>query len=71
MKTLIINGSPRTNGDTACTLLNHMNCHDIHPAVFSHGTNNRLALEDHLCLNGVKDIIAALNHRKRENKHEY
>lgn len=48
-----------------------MSCHDIHPVVFSHGTNNRPAIEDDLCLNGVKDIIETLNCHKKENKHEY
>lgn len=43
--------------ETACTLLHHMNCHTIHPCVFSHNTNIRPASEDEQALTGVKNII--------------
>jgi len=47
--------------ETACTLLHHMSCHNIYPVVFSHKTNNRLAIEDDLVLKGVDDIIKFFN----------
>lgn len=47
--------------ETACTLLHHMNCYDIHDAVFSHGTNNRPAIHDKQALKGVDDIIRHFN----------
>ena len=110
VKTLIINGSPRINGDTAslldvgsrlqtyfcakffrkekpiakskrgavvlvgggdgnmkkpyetaCTLLHHMNCYNIHEVVFSHNTNVRPAIEDEQVLNGIHSIIEFFN----------
>ncbi len=42
---------------TACTLLHHMNCHDIHEAVYSHNTNERSAIYDENALLGVKRIL--------------
>lgn len=42
---------------TACCLLHHMNTFDILPAVYSHNTNNRPALEDESALRGVNGII--------------
>lgn len=48
--------------ETSCTLLHHMNCHNIHPAVFSHNTNENPAIEDETVLKGVKSIIKFLNH---------
>lgn len=42
---------------TACTLLHHMNCFDIHEVVFSHNTNERPAVEDERALVGVQDIV--------------
>lgn len=42
--------------DTACTLLHHMNCYEIHEAVYSHNTNERPAVEDEKALLGVSDI---------------
>lgn len=42
---------------TACTLLHHMNCHDIHEAVYSHNTNERAAIYDENALLGVKRIL--------------
>lgn len=43
--------------ETACTLLHHMNCYNIHEAVFSHNTNQRPALEDKQAQMGVQSII--------------
>ena len=43
--------------ETACTLLHHMNCYDVHEAVFSHNTNTRPALEDEQAIMGVRSII--------------
>lgn len=47
--------------ETACTLLHHMNCFDIHPLVFSHNTNERPAIEDPQAVDGVKEIITFFN----------
>lgn len=47
--------------ETACTLLHHMNCHDIHPLVFSHNTNARPAVEDVQAVDGVDQIITFFN----------
>lgn len=43
--------------ETACTLLHHMNCYNIHEAVFSHNTNQRPAIEDAQAQMGVQSII--------------
>lgn len=43
--------------ETACTLLHHMNCYNIHEVVFSHDTNDRPAVEDEAAIEGVKGII--------------
>ena len=43
--------------ETACTLLHHMNCYNIHETVFSHNTNQRPALEDEQAQMGVQSII--------------
>ena len=67
MKTLILNGSPRKNGDTI-SLVNLIipeiigdyrivNAYDIHEVVFSHNTNDRPAACDEKALEGVKQII--------------
>ncbi len=42
---------------TACTLLHHMNCFDIHEAVFSHNTNERPAARDERALIGLQSIV--------------
>lgn len=42
--------------ETAVTLLHHMNAYEIHPVVFSHGTNNRPAIDDPAAVEGVLDI---------------
>ncbi len=47
--------------DTACTLLHHMNCYNIHKAVYSHNTNERPAIEDETALAGINNILEFLN----------
>ena len=47
--------------ETACTLLHHMNCFDIFPAVYSHHTNMRPAIEDVKALSGIHGIIDFFN----------
>lgn len=47
--------------DTACCLLHHMNSYDILPAVVSHNTNDRPAVEDDEALSGVCGIIKFFN----------
>lgn len=42
---------------TACTLLHHMNCRDIHEPVYSHNTNERPAVEDENALSGLDSIL--------------
>lgn len=43
--------------ETACTLLHHMNCYEIHPLVFCHDTNTRPAIEDQQVLDGLNKLI--------------
>ena len=47
--------------ETACTLLHHMNCHNIHKVVFSHNTDKRPAIEDKQALLGIHDIAGFFN----------
>lgn len=47
--------------DTACTLLHHMKCGEIHELVCSHNTNERPAIEDEKTLAGVDDIVEFFN----------
>ncbi|MDF2542407.1 MAG: putative acetyltransferase [Herbinix sp.] len=47
--------------DTACCLLRHMNAYDILPVVYSHGTNDKPAIEDKTALSGVKGIAKFFN----------
>ena len=47
--------------ETACTLLHHMNCYQIHDAVFSHNTNERPAVKDEQALIGVRSIVDFFN----------
>ena len=42
---------------TACTLLHHMNCYNIHDVVYSHNTNERPAIDDENALLGLNDIL--------------
>ena len=44
--------------ETACTLLHHVCCDQIHPAVFSHQTNVRPATEDENVLRGIESIVS-------------
>ncbi len=43
--------------DTACTLLHHMYCTDIHELVASHNTNMKPAIEDEEVHKGIDSII--------------
>lgn len=43
--------------NTACTLLHHMNCHNIHEAVYSHNTDKKPATEDKNVLLGLDSIL--------------
>ena len=43
--------------DTACTLLHHMNCYDIHEAVYSHNTIERPAIDDEYAITGINNIL--------------
>jgi multimeric flavodoxin WrbA len=47
--------------DTACCLLHHMNAYDIMPAVVSHNTNNKPAIDDQVVLEGVGKISKYFN----------
>ena len=51
-------GNPAKAYETACTLLRHMNCHEIHELVCSHGTNERAAREDVQAVLGARAIAA-------------
>ncbi len=43
--------------DTACTLLHHMNCFEIHKPVFSQNTNTNAAINGPHTLAGMNSII--------------
>ena len=43
--------------ETACTLLHHMNCYNIHDVVYSHNTNERPAAQDEKALCGINSIV--------------
>lgn len=47
--------------ETACTLLHHMNGHDIHEIVSCHNTNEKPAIEDRAALDGIESIIQFFN----------
>ena len=49
--------------ETACTLLHHMNCYDIHEVVCSFNTNVVPAIEDEAAVDGVRRIAEFLNKR--------
>lgn len=51
--------------DTACTLLKHMNVTDVFPAVCSHNTNIKAALEDEAFINQIAKLAVFLNKRWR------
>ncbi|MGN1217280.1 MAG: flavodoxin family protein [Phocaeicola sp.] len=46
---------------TACTLLHHMNCYDIHEAVCCHNTNIRPAIKEDKVLDGCNSIANFFN----------
>lgn len=54
-------GSINKPYETACALLHHMNCYNIHDVVFSHNTNTTPAIEDVHTIKGIHDIIAFFN----------
>ena len=60
---LVGGGDGRINKayETACTLLHHMKCYNIHKVVFSHNTTERPAIEDEQALIGVKSITEFFN----------
>ena len=43
---------------TACILLHHMNCHDIHDLVSSHNTNTTPAADDTDAIRGINSIVS-------------
>ena len=47
--------------ETACVLLHHMNCRDIHPVVCSFNTNVLPAVEDEQAVQGIKSIVEFLS----------
>lgn len=60
---LVGGGDGRMNKayETACTLLHHMNCYNIHELIFSHNTNKRPAIDDKQVISGVDSIIRFFN----------
>ena len=53
-------GNPHKAYETACTLLHHMNCCQIHELVCCRGTNERAARDDARAVDGVRSIAAYL-----------
>ena len=49
---------------TACILLHHMSCHNIHEAVYSHNTNERPAIDDQNVLLGLNSILKFFENEK-------
>lgn len=49
-------GDPGKAYETACALLRHMNCREIHRAVVSHGTNQRPAVQDEGAVAGAVSV---------------
>lgn len=47
--------------ETACTLLHHANCRDIHAGVYCHNTNQVRAVEDAKTVEGVESIARFFN----------
>lgn len=47
--------------ETACTLLHHMNCHNIHTLVSFHNTNIKFAKEETKVLSGIDSIVRFFN----------
>jgi multimeric flavodoxin WrbA len=52
--------------ETACILLHHMNCFDIHNVVYSHNTNSVQALDDEKTVEGISNIIEFLSSKIKE-----
>lgn len=50
--------------DTARTLLHHMNCHDVHDAVYSLNTNEIPAMSDQSALSGINSILSFFDNEK-------
>lgn len=50
--------------ETACTLLHHMNCYDIHEVAFSHNTNDGPSIEDRNAINAINQIISFFNSKR-------
>lgn len=50
-------GHMDTAYSTACTLLHHMNCHNIHKVVYSHNTNEKPAIDNENVLCGLESIL--------------
>lgn len=42
---------------TACILLHHMNCYNIHKLVYSHNTNEKPAVDDKNALLGIDSVL--------------
>ena len=43
--------------ETACTLLHHMNCDEIHDVVYCHNTNVSPAINDVHAVDGIRSIV--------------
>lgn len=56
--------------ETACTLLHHMNCRNIHEAVGSFKTNAVPAAEDKEAIAGIESIARFLNTAESEGRGE-
>lgn len=54
-------GSINKPYDTACILLHHMNCYNIHEVVYSHNTNEKPAIKDKAVLSGINSILDFFN----------
>lgn len=52
--------------ETACVLLHHINCYDIHSMVSCHNTNHVSAMKDKQTLAGVESIIQFFNSTDRK-----
>lgn len=50
--------------ETACVLLHHMNCHEVHEVVFSHNTDKVPAVQDEQAVRGAKEIARFFAHRE-------
>ena len=49
---------------TACILLHHMNCNNIHKLVYSHNTNEKPAIDDENALLGINSILEFFANRE-------